>query len=319
MRTFPRCLAFALVALCAVVADAGWWDDAGAARRATIDDLRKEPDRWRDVTVVLDVRFAGVSEPGNSFFTRFTAKDWRAVSVFPANASPETMSGTDPFERVFVRRGSDGEQRLGGITKGRRLQLRGAVRDAVRGEPWIEVFDVVADGDPLTPEEEAVVARGDELLAHSDPAAAETVLRGLAQKRALPRTVQASVWRKIGAACWQQRRFAESADAYAVALTADPDDRATAAKLDAAKAALAGTTNAPAPSDAASVAPTAPQPPASFGTPIAAPRPRLSPPAGAAATTAPPAPPAAEPGKPADPPKDDAPPPAPKPTLSGPK
>jgi hypothetical protein len=313
--------ALALVAFGAAVADAGWWDDAGAARRATIDDLRKDPDRWRDVTIVLDVRFAGVSEPGNSFFTRFTAKDWRAVAVFPANATPEAMSGTEPFERVFVRRGSDGAERLGAITKGRRLQLRGAVRDAVKGEPWIEVFDVVADGDPLTPEEEAVVARGEELLVHADPAAAEAVLRGLAGKRALPRAVQAAVWRKIGAACWQQRKFAESADAYAVALTADPDDRATAAKLDAAKAALAATKNATAPSDAASVAPTAPQPPAGMGTPIPAPRPRPSPPAGTEdkPSAEKPTPPAAETGKPADPPNDDVPPPAPKPKLAGPK
>jgi hypothetical protein len=222
---------------------------------------------------------------------------------------------------VFVRRGSESEQRLGGITKGRRLQLRGAVRDAVKGEPWIEVFDVVADGDPLTPEEDAVVARGDELLAHADPAAAETVLRGLAQKRALPRAVQAAVWRKIGAACWQQRKFAESADAYAVALTADPEDRATAAKLDAAKAALAGTKTATDPSDAASVAPAAPQPPAAFGTPIAAPRPRPSPPAGTADKPAPDktTPPAADTAKPADPAQDDVPPPAPKPKLAGPK
>jgi hypothetical protein len=317
-----RHLAIVLVALCAAVADAGWWDDAGAARRATIDDLRKDPDRWRDVTVVMDVRFAGVSEPGNAYFTRFTSKEWRAVGVFAANATPETMNTAEPFARVFVRRGSDSETRLGEIAKGRRVQFRGTVRDAVKGEPWIEVFDVVADGDPLTPEEDAVLARGEELLAHGDPATAETLLRGLATQRALPKAVQAAVWRKIGVACWQERRFAECVDAYAAALAAAPDDRDTVARLAAAKSALANATKpAPATTDAASVAPSAPQPPTSFGTPIPAPRPRLSPPAGVTDTPTPETttPPAAEPVKPADPPKDDAPPPTPKPTLAGPK
>ena len=322
MTHTARRLAVVLVALCAAVADAGWWDDAGAARRATIDDLRKDPDRWRDVTIVMDVRFAGVSEPGNSYFTRFTAKDWRAVGVFAANATQDTMQRTEPFANVFVRRGSAGDQRLGEIGKGRRVQLRATVRDAVKGEPWIEVFDFVADGDPLTPEEEAVLARGDELLAHADPAAAETVLRGLAGKRALPTAVQASVWRKIGVACWQQRRFTECVDAYTASLAADPEDRATVAKLAAARAALAGATKPTQPSDAASVAPAAPQPPAGFGTPIPVPRPRLSPPTGV--TETPPqsettTPPAAEPPKPVDPPADDVPPPAPKPKLAGPK
>jgi hypothetical protein len=315
-----RRLAILVVALCAAVADAGWWDDAGAARRASIEDVRREPDRWRDVTFVMDVRFASTFEPGNAYFTRFTAKDWRAVSVFPANATPDAMERTEPFQRVFVRRGSDGEQRLGEIAKGRRIQLRGAVRNAVNGEPWIEVFDVVADGDPLTPEEEAVVARGDELLAHSDPAAAETLLRGLAAKRVLPKTVQAAVWRKIATACWQQRRFAECADACNASLAADPDDRATIAKLAAAKAALAETKPL-----TASIAPTPPAPPAGFGTPLPSARPRTPPPAGAAdAPRDKPAPSAAEAPKPSDAPapSSDAPPPPPpaqKPALAGPK
>lgn len=308
MTRFARLAAVMLVASVAAVANAGWWDDAGAARRTTLEDVRKDPDRWRDVTIVMDVRFASVGEPGTSYFTRFSAKEWRAVSVHPANATPDSMAKTEPYSLVFVRRGSDGEHRLADLAKGRRLQIRGMVRDSVKGDPWIEVFEVVADSDPLTPEEEAVVARGEELLAKADPAAAETVLRGLASKRTLPKAVQANVWRRIGLACWQQRRFAESVEAYTTALAAEPDDRATVTKLAAARAALAGPAKTTTESaDAASVPSSPPTPPAGFGTPIPAPRSRPSP-SIAAETSETPAP------------SDGAvPPPPPKPKLSGPK
>ena len=96
-------LAVALLAgLCADAA-AGWWDDAGTARRANLADVRRDADRWRDVTIVLDVRFARAAEAGSSFFTRFTPKAWRALAVW----TPEEAGSTaEPFARLFVRRGS---------------------------------------------------------------------------------------------------------------------------------------------------------------------------------------------------------------------
>ncbi len=239
MRPFSRLAAAAIVVLATAVSHAGWWDEAGAARRTTVAEIRKDPDRWRDVTVVVDVKFAQFAEPGNPYFTRFSAKEWRAVAAFAADATTQAMETTEPFALFFVRRGTDNDGRLAGILKGRRVQFRATVRDVVKGEPWIEVLDVVADGDPLTPEEEAVLARGSVLLARDNPAAAEAVLRGLAAKRTMPRPVQADVWRKIGAACWSQRQLAEAVEAYTVALAAVPEDVATAEKLSAARAALA--------------------------------------------------------------------------------
>lgn len=244
MTPLRRFAALAVVVLAAAAADAGWWDDAGAARRTTVEEIRKDPDRWRDVTIVVDVRFARLDEPGNPYFTRFGAKEWRAVATFAADATPQAMETKEPFSLFFVRRGTDGDSRLAAVPKGRRVQLRATVRDVVKGEPWIEVLDVVADGDPLTPEEEAVLARGTLLLARDNPAAAESLLRTFAAKRTLPRPVQADVWRKIGAACWSQRRIAEAVEAYSVALAAAPDDIALAEKLSAARALLAASSKA---------------------------------------------------------------------------
>ena len=341
MTPLARLAAAALVAGCAAAAHAGWWDDAGAAHRATIEELRKDPDRWRDVTVTLDVRFARVADPGNPFFTRFTPKDWRAVGVFPADSSAAAMATDEPFARIFVRRGSEGERRLGEIAKGRSIQLRATVRDAVKGEPWIEVFDVVADGDPLAPEETAIAERAEQFLAHDNAPAAESLLRSLVAKRALPKAAQADVWRKIGAACWTQRRMADAAEAFTASLAADPDDVPTSARLRAVRAALASSARpvdpAAASIGAASIAPSLPAPPASFGTPVAVPARRLLPPSGL--TDTPPAPvadpvpapasdapprPSAEPS-PAEHPapepaaEEPAPPPAPKPKLAGPR
>jgi hypothetical protein len=229
----------AVLAVCAAVARAGWWDDAGAARRTSLEEIRKDPDRWLDVTILLDVRVAKIVEPGNAYATRFNAKDWRAVAVYGPDATPESMGSTEPYTHVFVRADSLVEQRVAGIAKGRRAQFRGAVRDTVKGEPWLEVFEVVSDGDPLSPEESALLARGAELLAHDNAAGAEAALRDLARRRTLPKAAQADLWRKIGAACWEQKRFPEAAEAFAVSLAADPDDAPTVQKLSAARAAVA--------------------------------------------------------------------------------
>jgi hypothetical protein len=319
-----------LVAVCGT-ATAGWWDDAGSARRATLDELRKDPDRWRDVTVVVDVRFAQLAEPGNAYFTRFTSHEWRAATLVAADAKPDA----EPFAKVFVRRGGEGERRLAATTKGARVQLRAAVRDTAKGEPWIEALDVVVDGDPATPEETSVIARADELLAHDNAAAAETLLRGLLAKRALPKSLQADLWRKVGAAAWTQRRPADAAAAYEASLAVEPSDAATLAKLAACKAAAAAKPLGSV--GAGAVGATPPAPPSSFGAPfVPAPTRRLLPPTGvpetpterpaaeapvspgdvaAPAVVRPTAEAAPVPDAPAPPP----PPPAPKPKLVAPK
>jgi len=112
------------------------------------------------------------------------------------------------------------------------------VRDSVRGEPWIEVLDATADGDPLSAEEADVVARADQFLAHDNAAAAEPLYRGVVAKRPLPTAVRAELWRKIGAASWARRHVADAVDAYAASLAADPHDATTARRLDAARTAL---------------------------------------------------------------------------------
>jgi len=224
-----------LFVLTATVAHAGWWEDAAAAKRASLADLRRDPGLWRDVLVSLDVRVEGLVEPGDPCATRFTARDWRAVAATPVDAAASAR----PYGAIFVRRSSESERRLAAASKDARVVLRVAVRESVRGEPWIEVFDATGDADPLDPEETSLVARADVFLAHDNAVAAEPIYRGLLAARSLPAAIRAELWRKVGAACWSQRRHADAKTAYESALVADPNDADAKTRLAAANAVLA--------------------------------------------------------------------------------
>lgn len=262
------------VALAASHARAGWWDDAASARRTTLEELRRDPERWRDVVVLVEVGFLALSDARPPDTSQFSTGTWRGVAVRAA--------GADTFVGAFVEEGSAGERRLRDVPAGRRVQLRASVREVVGGDPRLEVFEVVADGDPLSPEETALAERGDHLLAQDNPAAAEHVLRELAGRRTLPRDVQVRIWRQIGEACWSQRHLADSVSAFAAAVAADPDDAGAAARLAAAKAAVA---SAPRMAADASRPEEAPLPPV----PVI-PK-KLLPPSGLTATAAPETPP----------------------------
>lgn len=285
-RALRSVAALLFVALGAAVAQAGWWDEAGAARTAGLSDLRRAPDRWRDVVVAIDVRLArpvdATSSPGDAR---------RAVALLPADTAADAAESATS---AFVAHGTTAEARLAALRTGQRIQVRAIVRDAAGGAPSIEILGVVADGDPLTPEETAAVARGDAYLALHNPAAAETAFREVLAKRTLPQAAQASLWRKIGDACWAQRRHAQAAEAYVASLAADPADDATAAKFAAARKALGDGPKAP--ERAAAVGSSAPELPPAMRAPDAPPR-------------------SGSPSEPAP----VEPPPAPKPKLSDPK
>ncbi len=339
-------LAFAAFAGASAVAasraDAGWWDDAGAARRATLDDLRSQSERWRDVPVILEIRFARTAEPGNPYFTRFTSHGWRAASAWTRDFQPRPgVALPEAYSRFFVARGSAAEQRFAGLRQGDRVEIRAVVRDVVAGEPWIEVLSVTGDGDSLTPEEAAQVRRADGFLANDNAPAAEAIYRAVLATRTLPAALRADLHRKVGETCWRTRRFADSADALAKAVEIEPGDSATQDRLLRARDAVAQLA-ATEKSAAAQVGRDQPKKPASMGAPLPEPVPvpeivreatrRLSPPGGlvpaapAAASDDPPPPPP-PPANPAVqvpdpvPVEEPAPPPPPpaKPKLLGPR
>ena len=238
-RTARRSFAaFLLLAAAAVApAAAGWWDDAAEARESTIEQLRRSPAEWRDVPVLLHVRFGGIGERSNPYFTQFTPECWRSVHLLPrmaeATASRDaahtqivgaTTTAAGELATAFVARGSRDDLRLEQINPNRAVRVRAVVRDSVAGEPWVEILSFTLDGDPLTPEEQTRVREADRFLEHRNAVAAERLYRAVLDSRELADADRAGLLRKLGVALHDQRRPQDALVAFREALSLDPDD-----------------------------------------------------------------------------------------------
>jgi tetratricopeptide (TPR) repeat protein len=213
---------FLLLALLAPTpATAGWWDDAAEAREATLRELRSKPARWRDVPVLLRARFGGTGERANPFFTQFTPERWQPVTLLPLTTAPEPDDG---LATAFVLRGSRDDLRLARISPNREVLVRAVVRDAVAGEPWVEILSFTLDGDPLTPEESTLILEADRFLESRNPEAAEKRYRRVLDERRLADRDRAALLRKIGVAQHDQGRPREALLAFREALALDPED-----------------------------------------------------------------------------------------------
>ena len=265
-------------------ARAGWWDTAAEARESTLAQLRRAPEKWRDVPVVLRVAFTATGKNANPYFTQFTSERWRPITVEPTSdgiAAPGPACHT-----LFVRRGGREDLRLPALRPGRSLLMHAVVRDVVAGEPWLEVLSITLDGDPLTPEERTRVRAADRFLARSNPAAAEKLYRSVLDGRPLATADRAGLFRKLGASLHDQTRAAEALTALRRALALEPEHMDTRTQIAAIEARLARVPVPPATADERKSVPrnagrAAPRPPEPE-TPLYLPggRPRLAPPGG---------------------------------------
>ncbi len=280
-------------------ARAGWWDEAAEARECTLDQLRTDPQKWRDVPVLLRVTFSARGKRTNPYFTQFAPERWRPITVTaPSGATVSRRRHDSPLRTLFVQRGGAADLRLQPLRPGRSVLLRAVVRDVVGDEPWLEVLSITVAGDPLTPEERTRVRSADRFLSRANPGAAERLYRGVLDGRTLADTDRATLLRKLGVSLHDQRRGGAALAAFRSALELDPDHLDTRTQVAAIEKQLARTplipmhvptnvpTNVPAegerradvPLTAARAAPTTPKP----DTPLYLPggRPALAPPGG---------------------------------------
>lgn len=275
-------LAAGLAAASAPPAAAGWWEQAAEARPAELREILRAPEQWKDVPVLLDVRVAGASPVRTDGSAAFDGDAWRNVRLLPAgDGGPAVAPG---FDRAFVRRGSVEERRAAagssGGKPGFRALVRASVRDVVGGEPWLEVLDVVAEGDGMSPEEEARARRAESLLRSENPVAAERELRSLLEGRDYGAAVRASLWRLVGRACRDQRRFADAAAALRQSLELQPDEPSAVADLRDVEARAAREKSGPRDGKAAAVeSPGTPIPVPDVAKRLAGPRDLVGPPA----------------------------------------
>jgi len=233
---------FLLVLCVCQSAHAGWWDSAAEARQSTLHDVRRAPERWRDVPVLLRVSFTETGRCANPHFTQFTAERWRPITVegrAGARVTPARESRL--FGKLFVRRGSPADLRLPTLRPGRSLLLRAVVRDVVAGEPWIEILAITLDGDPLTPEERTRLREADRFLARANPPAAEKLYRGVLGGRQLADADRAGVLRKLGVSLHDQKRGQEALVAFRGALSLAPEHVDTQTQVAAIEKRLART------------------------------------------------------------------------------
>ena len=221
MRTPARVAAVIALALGASPALAGWWDEAALARPAGVAELRRSPERWEGVAVVLDVRLGESASLATG-----DAAD-RVVLLRPATgaAGAESLAArvrTGTVEDLAVRKA---------CREGLRAAVRAVVRAVEKGVPVVEILDVTVEGDGLTPEEEARARRAEDLLRRESPVAAEQELRTLLGGRDYGRPVRASLWRLVGRACRDQRRFADAIAAFRRAIDLEPTHAETVAHL----------------------------------------------------------------------------------------
>ncbi len=220
-------------------ASAGWWDELGVPRPVTFESVRRAPDTWRDVPVILSAQFAGARRVGNPYFTQFTPASWRAFATWSADTPQSARRDDDAFARLFVRRGGATDRRAATLKIGQRIELRAVVRDTVRGEPWLEVLEITGDGDPLNALEQAELSLADRFLERRNAAAAEKRYRDLLGARALPVDDHASILLKLATAAAAQEDWTAATRALEQAASLVPDDALTEERLAQARAKLA--------------------------------------------------------------------------------
>lgn len=282
-------------------ADAGWWDDLGAARPKKAASLAEDAPALLDVPVAVTLRLAsGESRAPNGYSFRI----WTGVPV------------EEPGVSLVVRRRSAAFRALASRIPGDRVLVRAIPSRRAAGAPVLQVLSITGDGDPLTPEERAALQRADRYLTSGNRMGAVDAYEKVLAARRLPDAVAADLYRKCGEALTTEQSYARAIVALRRSLRLAPDHGETRQTLALVENADKRRTAA---GHAATSRPRTPISP-TFG-PNVPERPRLAPPAGMPSLETgadKPKKPAAAAAKSDDPPADDAPPPAP-PRLAGPR
>jgi len=191
----------------------------------TLEQLRKDPDRWLGLRVKLAVAWGEEKPVGNPYFTRFHSSGYVRFAV-REGAGPlwEPQAYAGEFSHLFAAKGSPLLSVLRGAKKNERIELTVIVRDAFRGVPWCEVAGAKFSG-TWTPEGTLVaVARAHKLLAEGQrPLAVDQFQQALVEP--LPRCEKVALLKEIAAVQTDLRETAKAKETLRAALQLAPDDR----------------------------------------------------------------------------------------------
>jgi hypothetical protein len=110
---------------------------------ATLGELRREPGRWLGARVALVVQLRELRFDWEPFTTRFGPRQWLGARAWGDEQFLwRREEFDDPCATLFARRGSPAAAGLERARAYERIELTGTVREALLGEPWIEIESV---------------------------------------------------------------------------------------------------------------------------------------------------------------------------------
>jgi hypothetical protein len=109
-----------------------------------LSELRAKPARFVGEEVRFAFQFRGLVEDWNPFLSRFEPSRWLALEVWPDEVLTWNKTAFEaPVGRLFVRRGGGFEPLMRRAKTYQRFEARARVREVFRGEPWIELVELV--------------------------------------------------------------------------------------------------------------------------------------------------------------------------------
>jgi hypothetical protein len=132
-------VSFVLGAVAALPAQA---DPFSGTVKATLEQIRKDPEAFKNVKVEFKVQFASLGRLSNPYFTQFTPQEFANFHAW-SQEQPiwREQSYKDVFGMLFLSKSSPSLSKLYESEIYQCLQLTGVVRNVFQGAPWIEVLE----------------------------------------------------------------------------------------------------------------------------------------------------------------------------------
>jgi tetratricopeptide (TPR) repeat protein len=117
-------------------------DFFGGRVKATLEQIRQDPEAYKNVKVEFKVQFASLGRLSNPFFTQFTPHEFANFHAW-SHEQPiwREQSYKDVFGMLFLSKSNPNLDKLYEFDIYQGLRLTGVVRNIFQNMPWIEVLD----------------------------------------------------------------------------------------------------------------------------------------------------------------------------------
>lgn len=230
-------LAFVAGVLPAAVSADGWFSRAGETKEVTLTEILKNPRDYIDVEVEFKVYFNETGKNYNPYFTQFSEEQYGNFSAWPIDARLyEKRDFPRPYPFFFASKLTKAWKKVKDIDHLRVIEVKAAVRQVFKAQPWIEVLSWSSASGGLSEDDIRDVIHADaNFVAGRYKDAARLYER--ADSSNLPDSVRADLQRRLGDACFHMGEYGDALDAYRTGLRHAPENPVLKQGADAADAA----------------------------------------------------------------------------------